>query len=167
MKNFKQVLLFAFTFHLLSGHLLAVPATSPLSGHDNYPAVTVEGYFLEKGVGQMPLDEFMALTPKKYRHQTGQKLSLKERMVLKFAKKTIKHQLKKGEPLPPVVDLNVAEQNFNWGAFALGFFLGLIGILIVALAFKDKKAWISALVGWGLAIGLILLIITLGNASQV
>lgn len=167
MKNLKQFICIGFFFHLVAGPLLAISTPSHLVAPHNAPPVMVEGYFLNKGAGQMPLEDFLALTPKKYHQQTGQKLGLKERIVLKFAQKSLKRQLKKGEPLPPVVNLNLVEHTFNWGAFALGFFLGLIGLLIVILAFKDKKAWISALIGLGVALAFLLLLVSLISVGQV
>lgn len=41
------------------------------------------------------MDDFLALSPKKYREMTGKKLSLKEALVLKLAQKKIKKQIKK------------------------------------------------------------------------
>ena len=48
-----------------------------------------------------------------------------------------------------------AAGSFNIGAFLLGLFLGLIGLIIVLLAFDDKDAWKEALIGWGVALLLI------------
>lgn len=55
---------------------------------------TVEGLDLFEGLGDLTMEEFLTLTPKKIKQKTGQKLKLKEIVALKIAQKKIKKQLK-------------------------------------------------------------------------
>ena len=110
--------------------------------------------------------ELLNLSPKTYQQITGQKLTIKQRIVLFMTKKALKKQMQAGlDPDPQKVVEDVKAQ-FNWGAFALGLFLGLIGLLI-SFAFKDKNAWRYALMGWGMFILILLLAVTISNANAV
>lgn len=77
--------------------------------------------------------EFKLLTPKQFKQKTGKRLTLKDRVLLTFLKKSTDED---------------GKLKIHWGAFALGFFLSLIG-LVITLFFKDKDAWKSALIGIG------------------
>lgn len=101
-------------------------------------------------LAQIDAKTFIALTPAKFSELTGKKMTFAEKVSLKIVQREVKKELKKGR------DVNMAEVakraaggSFNWGAAALGFFLGLIGVLIVYLAFKNdketarKSAWIG------------------------
>jgi hypothetical protein len=113
-------------------------------------------------LSKMDAKTFLLLTPAKYKEITGKKMTLKEKIGLKLAQRHVKKQLKKGKEVN-VAEAMRAEGNFNWGAAALGFFLGLIGVLIVYLAFKNdketarKSAWIGLAV-W-IAVWLIIFVI--------
>ena len=91
------------------------------------------------------VEEFKSLTPEKFKKKIGKKLSLKDRILLKFLKKKM--------------DKN-GKLEINWGAAVLGLFLGIIG-LVITLFFKDKKAWKSALIGIGVGIVISLLVVAL------
>ncbi len=90
-------------------------------------------------------DELLALTAKEYEQRAGKKMKLKERVELVL----LKHYVKKGK--------NALPFEINWGAFALGLLLGLIG-LIITLFFKDKNAWKSALLGIGVLFVILLIV---------
>jgi hypothetical protein len=110
-------------------------------------------------LSQLDAKSFLALTPAKVAEMTGRKMTLNQKINLKLTQRLVKKQLRKG------IDVNMvamAERagsgSFNWGAAALGFFLGLIGVLIVYLAFKNdkevarKSAWIGFAVWVGVAL---------------
>jgi hypothetical protein len=85
-------------------------------------------------------------------------------LALTPAQRQVKKQLKKGIEVDMMEMAKRANSgSFNWGAAALGFFLGLIGILIVYLAFKNdkevarKSGWIGFAVGVAVALLLFLL----------
>jgi phosphate-selective porin len=110
-------------------------------------------------LGNMDAKTFLTLTPAKVKEITGKKMTLKEKIGLKLAQRHVKRELKKGHEVN-VAEALRAEGNFNWGAAALGFFLGLIGVLIVYLAFKNDKetARKSAWVGFGIWVAVWLLV---------
>ena len=60
----------------------------------------VEAALVETGLANdavKGMEEFLELTPKKYREMTGEKLSLKETIALKVAQKKLKKELRKGQ----------------------------------------------------------------------
>lgn len=100
--------------------------------------------------------DLLTLTPEQYRLQTGKKLSLEERISLRMVKKSIRKHLKQDETFVLADVVETEKFKFRVGAFFLGFFLGLIGFLI-SLAFRNRRdAMISAAIGWGLAIVIVL-----------
>ena len=124
--------------------IIAVPfSTQPL-------ATTISS---ADAIGKMDAKTFLTLTPAKVKEITGKKMTLNEKIGLKLAQRHVKKELKKGHEVN-MANVMSSEGNFNWGAAALGFFLGLIGMLIVYLAFNNDKAT-ARKSGWiGLAIGL-------------
>jgi hypothetical protein len=102
----------------------------------------------------MDYKELKDLKVKDWEEKAGRKLRLKEKIFLGMAKKQAQkfdRKVQKGKAQPN-------EFKFNIGGFLLGFFLGLIGLLIT-LAFKDQKnALISAAIGIGVLLVIVLLI---------
>ncbi len=112
-------------------------------------------------LAQMDAKTFAALTPAKFSEITGQKMTLAKKIALKIVQRDIKKELKKGHDINMMeVAKRAAGGSFNWGAAALGFFLGLIGVLIVYLAFKNDKeiARKSAWIGFGIWVAVAILI---------
>ena len=122
-----------------AGIIAAPVATEPVLTKSVSPA---------DALSNMDAKTFLTLTPAKIKEITGKKMTLKEKIGLKLAQRHVKKELKKGHEVN-MAEVMRAEGNFNWGAAALGFFLGLIGVLIVYLAFKNdketarKSAWIG------------------------
>lgn len=115
-------------------------------------------------LAHLTVGDVLTMKASEYVQLTNQKLSLKERLIFGLIKGEVKRGLRKGtltlnDPIAEVAA--AAEGSFNFGAFALGFLLGIIGLAIVLLAFKDKEAWRSALYGWAAAIVIILLVVLL------
>lgn len=109
-------------------------------------------------VTALTVGDIVDMKAKDFAAFTGQKMSLKERVGYTLVKSKLKKELRKGNlKADDSFDKAAASGNFNIGAFLLGFILGLIGFLIVILAFNDKNAWKSALIGWG--IWLVLLVV--------
>lgn len=82
---------------------------------------------------QMGLDEFLALTPKKYQEMTGQKLGLKKTVELKAAQKAIKKQMKK-------------DPQFSKGLYVLLAILGLAWIAMGVMDDWNGSDWIVNLI---------------------
>ena len=84
-------------------------------------------------------DDYLSLSPEKYKRLTGRKLKLKEIIFLKISQRQIKNDIRKNHK----ISLGVFEKNpkgqskWHWG----GFFLGMlfpIGFVIV-LCINDEK----------------------------
>jgi hypothetical protein len=114
----------------------------------------------DKTLFGLTVGDIVDLNAKEYAKFTGKKLSLKEQIAYGFLKGKLKSELRKGI-LSPVDSVIKSEDKvsvpFNFGAFVLGFLLGIIGLAIVLLVFKDKEAWRSAV--FGLAAVIILYLI--------
>jgi uncharacterized membrane protein YqaE (UPF0057 family) len=82
---------------------------------------------------QMGLDQFLSLTPKKYKEITGKKLGLKKTLELKAAQKFIKKQMN-------------SEPQFSKGLYIL---LAILGLAWVAMGVMDDwngNDWIVNLI---------------------
>jgi hypothetical protein len=113
---------------------------------------------------QLDAKSFVALTPAKLAEMTGQKLTLNQKINLKLTQRLVKKELKKGHAVNmQEMAKRAGSGSFNWGAAALGFFLGLIGVLIVYLAFKNDKeaARKAAWIGFAVWVAVALLIFLL------
>lgn len=142
-------------------------------------STVVTGYFL-KGTAPMALDEFLKLTPGKYKKLTGRNMGLKAYAFLLVIQREYRHAIKKGAVIPPELDLDKEKIKFHWGAFFIGVLLALIGplagiifsssvvLLIVFLlglaAFifltvrsKDKAYKLSLLFGYLIGLGIVIL----------
>ncbi len=82
---------------------------------------------------QMGLDDFLALTPKKYKELTGQKLGLKKTLELKAAQKIIKKQMK-------------SDPEFSKGLYILLAILGLAWIAMGVMDNWEGSTWIVNLI---------------------
>ena len=93
------------------------------------------------------------MNAREFGEYSGQKLTFKERVAYNIVKAKLKKQLKKGTLTEEAsFDMAAASGSFNFGAFLLGLLLGLIGLIIVLIAFDDKDAWKEALIGTGVAL---------------
>lgn len=119
--------------------------------------------FLPAGM-DVSAEDFLALTPRKIREATGQKLSLKQVIGLKMAQKKIKKQIRRGQkegddgvpkglfivcaillPIAAVIFMGVADdwQGNNWWTalllYALCYFPGLIFTLTKVKEYYPSK----------------------------
>jgi hypothetical protein len=95
----------------------------------------------------MTVEDFLSLTPKKYKELTGEKLSLTQKISLKLAQKKIRKALKNNENIDAATMANAVDTtDFNIGGFILGLLLSVIGVLIAYLIGDSsviKWAWIG------------------------
>lgn len=111
----KQFLLSLLSFIVVLG--TPESATAPIALN----SIPVEQKLLsdvDATYGAELLEDFLALSPKKIREQTGQKLSIKEVIVLKKAQNKIKKALKTPEE----------QQKSQIAALILVFFVGCLGV---------------------------------------
>ena len=110
---------------------------------------------------KISLAQFVKLSPADYQSIAGQKLNLKEKLSLKI----LQHHLKKAINKDGTVNMEkfqkmAGDTSFHLGWFALGFFLGLIGLIIALVINDDKRRgrikWTA--IGLGAAVVLVLLL---------
>lgn len=126
-----------FTFLLLTIFALnsyAAVEASLATQFDNQPEIQA----LNPDMVDMAMDDFLALTPKKYKEMTGKKLTFKETIKLKAAQKFIKKQQKKGEP------------DFSKGLYVLLAILGLAWIAMGVMDDWEGSDWIVNLILYAL-----------------
>jgi hypothetical protein len=106
---------------------------------------------------QLSSEDLLALTPFKYEELTGEKLGLKGKLALYLLKKEVK---KTGttEPIQLEEELANNDGGFNLVGFLAGFFLSILGVLLVFLLASNNKAMKrSAWLGFGIMVLLALL----------
>jgi hypothetical protein len=122
----------------LSTSALTIPSTEPVPKSDNTVATPFSG---------MTVQDFLALTPKKYKELTGEKLSLTQKIALKMAQRKMKKAIKNNEKVDVAAMAGGLDtSDFNIGGFVLGLLLNVIGVLIAYLIGDTnviKWAWIG------------------------
>jgi|SRR5687768_319911 len=148
-----SLLVFALMIFNLTTSALTVPSTEPVPPKSENTVVTP--------FTGMTVQDFLALTPKKYKELTGEKLSITQKISLKLAQKKIKKALKNNESIDSATMANAVDtSDFNIGGFVLGLLLSVIGVLIAYLIGDTsviKWAWI----GFGVFLVIFLLAVLL------
>ena len=111
----------------------------------------------------MTIKEFLALTPGKYKALTGKRLSLPQKVSLKYAQYRIKKMCKKNKQVDMMlIAQDVDTNNFDILGFILGIALGPLGILIAYLIEgKSSSTFRWAVLGALIWLGIFLLVILL------
>ena len=125
MKKILTLLLFV-SFYLSTN---AAPKTSWTDDFKSQPEVQA----LTPEMVQMGLDDFLSLTPKKYKEMTGKKLGLKKTLELKAAQKFIKKQMK-------------SEPEFSKGLYVLLAILGLGWLAMGVMDDWSGSDWVVNLI---------------------
>ena len=148
-----SLLVFALMIFNLTTSALTVPSTEPVPPKSENTVVTP--------FTGMTVQDFLALTPKKYKELTGEKLSITQKISLKLAQKKIRKAVKNNESIDSATMANAVDtSDFNIGGFVLGFLLSVIGVLIAYLIGDTsviKWAWI----GFGVFLVIFLLAVLL------
>ncbi len=112
---------------------------------------------------QISLEDLSKISRKDFEKVSGHKMNAGQKMAFKIVQKKLRNMINEdGTVTNKTLLKSTAGEGFHIGGFALGFFLGLIGVLIAYLIGDDKKskrvkwAWIGAAIG--LAITLILIL---------
>jgi hypothetical protein len=115
----------------------------------------------ENALSKMSVEEFLSLTPKKFRQLTGEKLSIPQKISLKIAQKRVKQAIKNKEAVDETIMATAIDtSDFNIGGFILGLLLSVVGVLIAYLIGDStviKWAWI----GFGIFLIIFLLAVLL------
>ena len=122
---------------------------------------------------KISLMEFSKLTPAAYEKMAHVKLKFFDRIAYKMAMKKLRKSIstdgtinnkKVAKMFSPTVD---GDSGFHLGGFALGFLLGLIGVLIAYVAFNDDNKSNRVKWSWlGLAAAVVLSIILFAVAFK-
>lgn len=148
-----SLLVFAMMIFNLTTSALTVPSTEPVPPKSENTVVTP--------FTGMTVQDFLALTPKKYKELTGEKLSVTQKISLKLAQKKIRKAVKNNESIDSATMANAVDtSDFNIGGFVLGLLLSVIGVLIAYLIGDTsviKWAWI----GFGVFLVIFLLAVLL------
>jgi hypothetical protein len=111
------------------------------------------------------LQQLATIQPARLATLTGKKMSVADRVGFWLAQRKLRHSINADGTVnsEKLATMYRAEGGgFHLGGFALGFFLGLIGVLIAYLIKDDKKrsrtkwAWIGWLIGFVLVLLLII-----------
>lgn len=109
----------------------------------------------------MTVKDFLALTPKKYRELTGQKMTLSQKISLKIAQHKVKKAAKNNKQIEVMKFADgVDTSDFSIGGLVLGLLLGPIGVLIAYLI-GDRSVIKWAWVGGAIWLAIFLLVVIL------
>jgi len=103
--------------------------------------------------GFLRVDDILNLSTNDFAQLKGEKLSLADKLNFKLTQLELKKNVKQGkisrDEKMSYSSLNRAP-GFSFGAFALGFLLGLIGVLLVYAFGKKPEGPKSAWIGFGI-----------------
>ena len=139
-----------FSYH---SSALVLPSSTPEPAKKESTAVSP--------LSKLSVEDFLALTPKKMREMTGQKITLSQKVALKMAQSKLKKELqnKQQASVSSAAEL-VDSSDFNLGGFVLGLLLSIFGVLIAYLiGDRDVIKW--AWIGFGISAIIYLLVLIL------
>lgn len=157
-----------FTFSFASSTSLITPGPGRPAG--DAPKKASEVFIpIGKSGKTISLMELSQINVKALESLTGKKMKLVDRISFKMAQKDLKSDINadgtvNSKRLNKYLSRDYESGGFHFGGFALGFFLGLIGVLIAYLINDDNK---RARVKWawfGLAIIVALNLILIASA---
>jgi hypothetical protein len=143
-------------FILVAFSVVTVNAFSVVPGSEKNPLASEIMVPLGKTGKMISLAELATITPKSFSALTGKKLNLSEKIGFKLSQRQIKKCINSDGTVNSKLLAKFSKKaeggGFHLGGFALGFFLGLIGVLIAYVAFNDdlkqqriKWAWLGVL----------------------
>ncbi|MDZ4808413.1 MAG: hypothetical protein SGI96_09080 [Bacteroidota bacterium] len=152
---------FLLTLIILSSFTVSFAVSGPVEK----PRIYANKVFIPLGISgdKISVLDLSRITVKETEAYTGKKMKFADRLVFKIAQKKLRESI---NPDGTLNDKKIAkfkakrggESGFHFGGFALGFLLGIIGVLIAYLINDDYKsnrtkwAWIGFLVQAALAL---------------
>ncbi|MGI9159874.1 MAG: YqaE/Pmp3 family membrane protein [Saprospiraceae bacterium] len=133
----KQIILSALCVLFLGNYASAEIMPKTVKIADLSSATDVRA--IDPKLMQMGMDQFLNLTPAKYKEVTGKRLGLKNSLALKAAQAKVKHEMKKN-------DLPAPGDGITKGLYVLLAFLGLGWLAMGLLSDWDGSDWIINLV---------------------
>ena len=160
-QTFTFLLAFVFAIAASAKPLVVTPKPEPKPGPNAHQVMIPLGKNGEK----ISLYDLSIIKAKDLQVLTGKKMNLVDRIGFVAAQKNLRNSINEDGSLDSKKLKKFAKKvdggDFNIGGFALGFLLGLIGVLIAYIISDDKK---RARVKWawlGLAAWLVILLIIL------
>lgn len=156
----KKVLTLLTAFCLLATTFASVSVTAP-------PKKASEIFIpIGKTGQQISLLDLSQISVKDYQQVTGKQMKLSEKVSFKLAQRELRQSINSdgtinNKKLEKALKKADGTSGFHIGGFALGFLLGLIGVLIAYLINDDKKSQRTkyAWIGLGAAIVLYILLL--------
>lgn len=157
----KKVLLLFVAFAVMTSAFAAFNLVEP-------PKKAAEIYIpIGKSGNQISLMDLSQITAKEFQTLTGKKMNVLDKVGFKITQRELRNSINNdgtlnGKKLNKLANKMAAgDSGFNLGGFALGFLLGLIGVLIAYVISDDEKAartkW--AWIGFGAALVIYLLVL--------
>lgn len=109
----------------------------------------------------MTVQDFLTLTPKKYKELTGTKLSLPQKIYLKLAQYKVKKMAKKNKQIDLLrIVRDIDTNNFDILGFIMGIVLGPLGVLIAYIVEgKSSSMFTWSVIGGLIWLGVFLLVV--------
>jgi len=159
----KKIIALLMGLFILTGAFASVDVINP-------PLKASEIFFPVGKTGQkISLLELSQISVKDFQALMGHKMDLFDRLSFKAAQKKVRNQINldgtiNGKKFEKLLTQHSGETGFHLGGFALGFLVGIIGVLIAYLIKDDYKhnrvkwAWI----GWGAWVVIWLILLAAG-----
>lgn len=153
----KKVFAFLAALAIMTQSFASAIVTSPVSKPE--PVRASEVYIPLANGKQISMQELAVIKPADFAKLTGKKMNVVDRVGFKLAQKKLRSSINPdGTFNSKKLEKNFKKMadggsSFHLGGFALGFFLGLIGVLIAYLLNDDMKqarvkwAWLGLLAG--------------------
>ncbi len=153
-RGLSRVLVFVLALSFITAPSFAL--VTPSSKHTETPAANTSDV-----LAKMKVEDFLSLTPKKYKELTGEKLTVPQKISLKLAQKKLKQAIKANQKIDENVQASAIDtSDFNIGGFVLGLLLSVIGVLIAYLI-DDPSVIKWAWIGFGIFLIIFLLAVIL------
>lgn len=158
----RKNLFFVLAFLMLSMNAFTVSASF---SKPETKSEVVETKPAPTGLQDLTAEQLLSLTTKGYQELTGKKMSFKDKFVLKYVQQNIKRDLRKTGEVDIKSYFDDGSMRFNIGGFALGFFLGLIGVALAHIFSNNKSFRRSSWYGVG-AVLILAIIIAAASGGQ-
>jgi hypothetical protein len=161
-------------FILVAFSVVTVNAFSVVPGSEKNPLASEIMVPIGKTGKTISLAELATISPKSFSALSGKKLNFSEKVGFKLSQRQLKRCINGdgtvNAKLLAKFNKKAEGGGFHLGGFALGFFLGLIGVLIAYVAFNDdlksqriKWSWIG-LIG-AIVLGLVLVLAVFNSVT--